>query len=94
MQGPKDQYILWFHLQTKTEVMSLLTTNKKSINMDATIQQTISGYTAVFDSFTISDGALQKEIDDFINEFNSLGENSNDVMDFMAKFPGSGLQAQ
>ncbi len=62
--------------------------------MDATIQQTISGYTAVFDSFTISDGALQKEIDDFINEFNSLGENSNDVMDFMAKFPGSGLQAQ
>ena len=60
--------------------------------MDAAIQQTISGYTAVFDSFTISDPALKKEIQDFINEFNSVGENSSDIMDFMAKFPASGLQ--
>ncbi|MCK5035588.1 MAG: hypothetical protein KAS73_06840 [Candidatus Sabulitectum sp.] len=60
--------------------------------MDASIQQTISGYTAVFDSFTISDDALKKDIEDFINDFNAVGENSNDIMDFMAKFPASGLQ--
>ena len=60
--------------------------------MDAAIQQTITGYTAVFDSFTISDDALKKDIEDFINDFNTVGENSSDIMDFMAKFPASGLQ--
>ncbi|MEA3265861.1 MAG: hypothetical protein U9P42_02815 [Candidatus Fermentibacteria bacterium] len=60
--------------------------------MDAAIKQTITGYTAVFDSFTISDDALKKDIEDFINDFNTVGENSSDVMDFMAKFPASGLQ--
>ena len=59
--------------------------------MDAAIQQTITGYTSVFDSFTISDDALKKDIEDFINEFNSIGENSSDIMNFMAKFPASGL---
>ncbi len=60
--------------------------------MDLAIKQTIQGYTAVFDSFTISDPNLKAEIETFINDFNAVGENSSDIMDFMAKFPASGLQ--
>lgn len=60
--------------------------------MDAIIQQTISGYTGVFAAFTISNEKQKKEVESFIIEINSLGESCSDVMDFMTKFPSSGLQ--
>jgi hypothetical protein len=60
--------------------------------MDAMIQQTISGYTGVFAAFMVSDENLKNEIENFKNELNALGESCADVMDFMTKFPASGLQ--
>ena len=60
--------------------------------MDATIQLTISGYTSVFSAFTISDEKLKNDVESFIVELNTLGESCSDVMDFMTKFPSSGLQ--
>ena len=59
--------------------------------MDAMIKQTISGYTSVFSAFPVSDEGIKKEIADFENEINALGESCSDVMDFMAKYPASGL---
>ncbi len=60
--------------------------------MDAIIQQTISGYTGVFAAFTISNEKLKNDVESFIIELNTLGESCADVMDFMTKFPSSGLQ--
>ena len=60
--------------------------------MDAIIQQTISGYTGVFAAFTISNEKLKNDVESFIIELNTLGESCSDVMDFMTKFPSSGLQ--
>jgi hypothetical protein len=51
--------------------------------MDAMIQQTINGYTSVFDSLPVSDPALQDEIAAFRKELDALGESSADVMAFM-----------
>ncbi len=59
--------------------------------MDAMIKQTISGYTSVFSAFPVSDEAIKKEIEDFTNEINALGESCSDAMDFMTKYPASGL---
>jgi len=60
--------------------------------MDAMIKQTISGYTSVFGTFNVTDDNLKKEIEGFTNDINALGESCSDVMDFMTKFPASGLQ--
>lgn len=60
--------------------------------MDAIIQQTISGYTGVFAAFAISNEKLKNDVESFIIELDALGESCSDIMDFMTKFPSSGLQ--
>lgn len=55
------------------------------------VKQTISGYTDIFSAFTISDDGLKAEIEKFKAELNAIGEKSADVMDFMTKYPASGL---
>ncbi len=60
--------------------------------MDASIQQTILGYTGVFAAFTIGSEKLKNDVECFIAELNALGEGCSDFMDFMTKFPSSGLQ--
>ncbi len=59
--------------------------------MDAMIQQTIDGLLSGFAHISVSDPALQADIDAYRQELNELGERSADVGAFMTELSSGGL---
>lgn len=62
--------------------------------MNEFIKMTIESYLSVFQSYTISESSLKKDLDEFIKELNEMGDSTDDVAVFSEKLTKSDLMTR